>query len=175
MKTSKRSSTRQSKEASFVDEFGVKPLPTIEQMAGWPTQKPLLTEMLQQGDQHPWNQLTVAAPPKVDNGLFQSIMGGRLEVLLDDAQRNPDRYSAQELELLEQLASGQAKLQELSSGDRRVLDQAAISFTAFKPPRAPAAAPKPPPKPKVPELLQQTQEELPDLEHGLDLPPYWWL
>lgn len=157
----------------FVQEHGVKPLPTIQQMAGWPGKMPTLRELLDQGDEHPWMKMVPAPVPRVEQGLFHSMLGGNLTALLDDLMRDPERYTEQERALLQELASGGKDLKALSAEEARLLNQITLSFASFRPPKTPPTAPKPPPV-KEPTLVAEATKE----DDGLDiddLPPFWWL
>jgi hypothetical protein len=76
------------------------------------------------------------------------MLQGRLDVLVDDVARNPDRYTEEALALIARLAQGRQKVEDLSLEERQVLDRATLDFAKYIPPKPPPA-PKKPPKLKL--------------------------
>lgn len=158
-------------------------LPTLEELAGVPRlpKLPTLEEMVvhERGEKlHPL--MVTSSPPPPPKSLFDSLLGGQLEALLQDARSNPQYYDREDLELLEQLAAGVKKLEALTPLESAWLDRATIQFSSFRPPRVPKSAPRPPaPKPvakkeQEPQGGSATMEELAALSPD-GLPPFWWL
>jgi hypothetical protein len=127
---------------------------------------------------HPLMRLTETAPPSEPASLFNGFLGGRLDVLTQDATAHPERYDNRTRAFLEELAGGARKLEELSSEEKGLLDSAVMDFAAFRPPKpAPAAKPQ---KEKKPALLRTENELLDERAPQVDMPSgpmtaYWWL
>lgn len=127
---------------------------------------------------HPLLKLTDAAPVEPAS-LFNGLLGGRLEVLTQDAAAHPDRYDEETRIFLEELDGGARKLKELSPADAEMLDRAVMDFASARPQNKPAPT-KDPPKSKKPALLVE-EGELPDerapqveLPNGNTAAAYWW-
>lgn len=125
--------------------------------------------------------LRLAETPPRPTSLFQGLMGGRLEVLLQDAADHPERYDEVELLMLQELATGTRKLEGMTAAEREVLDRATLDYAAVRPPKDFKNAPIPkPPAPKKPKLLEADQEFADGREPlvetaGSVMSPYWWL
>lgn len=147
-----------------------------------PLEFPTVEQLLQHasGEKlHPLVQLTETKPLN-EPTVFDGILGGNLDVLVQDAQRDPERYSPQERALLEELASEQKNVKALERSDGQMLTQAVMSFTAVRRPK-PKAQPVKPPPPKVQKpVLMMSEDELRDgREPQVEMPggamtPYWW-
>ena len=125
---------------------------------------------------HPLVQLTETAPPTSSPSIFQGMLGGRLEVLLQDAADHPERYDEATHVMLGELAAGTRKVEDLAPG---ALDSATMDFAAFRPPPRPPAAARPAPAPRRPSLLatEMADSRTPpdELEPGNPMSAYWWL
>ena len=126
---------------------------------------------------HPLLQLTETTPPSRPTSLFQGLLGGRLEVLVQDALDHPERYDAATREALADLGAGP---RTLSPADHRLLDSATLDYASFRPPQpAPRATSAPKPPPRKPSLLddgdmpdgREPQVETP----GGPMSAYWWV
>ena len=141
---------------------------------------PTLEEMLehQKGKPHPLLQLSEVPAPK-PSSLFEGLLGGRTEVLLQDALDHPERYDDATRAALEALA---ARGGVATPEDRKLLDNATLDFAAFRPPRAAPLPVKPKPPAPKPKLLSD-EDELRDgraepeggEEAGSPLNGYWWV
>ena len=115
-------------------------------------------------------------PPR-DTSLFQGVLGGQLDLLLDDVQRNAANYAANEQQLLQELSAGRS-VQSLRPEERFVLDQATISYAAATKPVLKAPKPKAPPvKPKALVLGEPMEDaRAPQVETPRGpMPGYWWM
>jgi hypothetical protein len=128
---------------------------------------------------HPLLQLSETPPPS-SVSLFQGLLGGRLEVLVQDSIDHPERYDEPTRLMLQELAAGASKLEELTAAERGILDRATMDFAAYRPPQAPKNAPKPQPPMKKPRLVEAADAledgRAPQVEEpGGTMTPYWWL
>ena len=138
---------------------------------------PTVDEILEHntgGAPHPLLQLGTA-PPRPSPSLFQGLLGGRLDVLMQDALEHPERYEDTTREAL--AALGTKKPEDLGPEEHAVLDRATLDFATYRPP-APTPAPK---------LLAPKKTRLLDFDDALEdgrapqveepggaLTPYWW-
>jgi len=100
-------------------------------------------------------QQTTPSPVR-NEGLFAALIGDPM-VLYQELLEDPERFDPEAAELLQLFAAGQKKLDELTPGERTLLDLAVIDFAS---PRTPPPKPELPPEPK--------KAKLPDaLEHIL--------
>lgn len=142
---------------------------------------PSLEQLLDQQNPHPFLRLSEPPPRRSPtHGLLQELLGGRLEVLIADAERHPDRYDEDTKDLLEILAAGTKTIEKLNPTEQLLLNRAVIDYAAFKP----RAKPKPPapPKVKAAEVVVPFDEEAAESEPenhqhdpGGPLSNYWWL
>ena len=110
--------------------------------------------------------------------LLQGLMGGSVDVLLDDYARDPQRYSTEVGQAL--AAYGVRSPGELTSEERRLLDMAVLEFAAAPRPVAPEpmrpkprpVKPKPPPK-EVESIERGRPGE--DAAPGVEPELYWWM
>jgi hypothetical protein len=129
---------------------------------------------------HPLMEVGVAPPPP-DRSLFQGLLGGRLDVLQQDVQENPDRYDEATRAVFAELSSGAKTVESLDPVARKALDRATLDFASYRPPRTAARSEpsKPPPAPKKPRLLYDGVLEdgrAPQVEEpGGPMTAYWWL
>jgi hypothetical protein len=128
---------------------------------------------------HPLLKLTETAPPSEPESLFKGFLGGRLDVLTQDAATNPDRYDEATRIFLEELAGGARKLEALTPTEAEILDRAVMDYASVRPQNKPVKE-KERPKEKKPALLREagelpdehtSQVELPD--DALDTAPWW--
>jgi hypothetical protein len=127
---------------------------------------------------HPLLQLTEASPPSRPASLFEGLLGGRVEVLVQDAVDHPERYDEPTRAALQALGARGAGA--LSPAEQSVLNQATMDFAAYRPPPTPKNAPKPLAPVKKPRLIEAADEltdgRAPQVETpGGTMTPYWWL
>lgn len=138
-----------------------------------PPSFPTLLELVEDSKQPP--------PPKKEKGVFEELLRGRVDVLLQDALESRSEYDDEVLALLHELYLNRLKLEELTPEQRLLLDAATMKF--FSRPevnnpdvhhRAPKKLWKPPVE-IAPEAasFQETEEAAPLGEDGL--PAFWWL
>ena len=145
---------------------------------------PSVQEVLQhrQGlQEHPLVALSDIKPPSSPPSIFDSMLGGNLDVLANDVDRNPDRYTATERAFMDELRSRQKDLKALTRDDAQTLSQMVYNFAALRPPKhqKPEVYTPPTPKKKKPALMRD-EDELPDgREPQVDMtgeaPAYWWV
>jgi len=142
---------------------------------------PTVEELLQHEagtSRHPLLQLTDVPPPP-ERSLFQDLLGGRLEILTQDALDNPDRYEEGTRSLLTELMNGAKKREQLSPAEQRLLNRATIDFATYQPekPKAGVAPPKQKTTPKLLSLdvvMPETPKAEP-VDPDMPAPAYWWL
>lgn len=110
-------------------------------------------------------------------GLFETLLGGHVEVLYVDVNESPEKYSDETRHLLTEIVSGQKKVETLTLADRVLLDQAVIDFASAKK--------KPPPLTKtasVESVAEDDGDDEVEIEETKEastseasLVPYWWL
>lgn len=66
-------------------------------------------------------------------GLFETLLGARLDVLHADAEEFPEKYPEETRHLLHELMAGQKSVKELKLEDQLLLDQATIDFASTPP------------------------------------------
>lgn len=126
---------------------------------------------------HPLLKLTDTPPPS-PTSLFDGLLGGRPEVLLQDALANPTRYEPATREAL--AALGGKRSTELTPEDRRILNLATIDYASVRPRyAAPTKAGVPRPPAQKPKSLDQDSlgdGRAPQVETpGGTMSAYWWL
>jgi hypothetical protein len=168
---------------SFPDYLG----PIIPE--GWsptgpaPVAFPTVQDILQHqaGTQkHPLLQLSETPPPSEPTSLFRGMLGGNVDLLVQDAAAHPEGYEPGELALINELATGARKLRELSPAELNVLDRATVGFASYRPPKPAPEKPKPPAPAKRPRLVEEANElqdgRAPQVETpGGPMTAYWWL
>jgi hypothetical protein len=149
-------------------------IPWLQKLPRLPKAKDLLFDG---GASHPFFQFVAPptkAPPKT---LFQELLGGRTEVLQQDALEHPDRYEEPIQELLHNLTVGTKKIETLSQEEQGALNRAVIDFATYKPPPA-VPVPKAPYRPKpTPQLMDESFHDgkEPQVEPpGGVLTNHWW-
>lgn len=153
--------------------------PEVTEPIAFPSFEQLLRH--ETGEQpHPLMCLTEARPPN-DPTIFEGLLGGDLNVLVQDMQKAPERYSSQEKSLLDELASGQKNIKALTETDGRLLSQVVLSFATFSPPKPKPPVAKTPPGPRrqKPALISYEDElqdgRAPQVEMpGGAMTAYWW-
>jgi hypothetical protein len=128
---------------------------------------------------HPLLQLSDIPPPRTPT-LFEGLLGGKLEVLTQDAVDHPDRYDEPTRTLLAELGASVKRLEGLTPADRAALDRATLDFAAYRPPRRAQEPVRARPRPaRRPALLTQeapSDGRAPQVETpGGVMTPYWWL
>ena len=157
--------------------------PILPEVTQVPTPDPFLTlpkfptvEDLLSGKPHPLIQLSETQPPR-DTPLFQALLGGRLEVLQQDALYNPERYDEATRHLLMELSVGSKAMTTLDAGDQTTLDRATVDYAQFRPPAG--KKPKPPsaPRPKAVAVQDELGDgRAPQVETpGGTMSAYWWV
>ncbi len=180
MKRSARPSTSPFDATSSAPNFlGPITPPLVDQTPAFP-KFPTVDQLLahQEGTApHPLLQLTATPPPSRPSSLFQGLLGGQLDVLVQDAADHPERYDDATRSALAALGAGN---RELTPADHKLLDNATMDYAAFRPPKAPPRAPDAPkPPPRRPRLLDDG--DMPDgREPQVETPggvmsAYWWL
>lgn len=128
---------------------------------------------------HPLVQMTETAPPSKPTSLLDGLLGGDAGAVIQDAEKNPERYDEVTRAFLTELGAGQHNIKALPQRESELLSRAVYDFAAFRPSKTSPLAPKVPPK-KKPALLREEggladaramQMDIPDDP----LPPYWWL
>ena len=77
---------------------------------------------------------TNQARPKRSSGLFEQLLGKRVEHLYQDALEQPSKYSEQNKQMMLRLLNGKSQYDELSDDEKDELDRCTIEFaTAPKP------------------------------------------
>lgn len=121
------------------------------------------------------------APTKRPTGLFADVLGGRAEVLFQDAQDHPEKYDPRLLPLLIQLLNGKKNANELTSDECSLLDRATLDFATYVPPRDEKAT-KVAKAPEVKTASPNPDDDDFELEESDVAPegdgepsPYWWL
>lgn len=113
------------------------------------------------------------AEAKRPKGLFEELLGGRSDILFQDAQQHRDRYDETTLALLQDLVTGKRRREELTKEEREMLDQAVCDFASYVPPKETKRTPK------IEVRQSALKTEAP--EHAdIDIPAgtpnaYWWL
>ena len=110
------------------------------------------------------------APSTTSSGLFQGLLKDP-QLLLQDLLADPAKYEESVSPLVQDLVSGQKKLEQLTRAESALLDRATIDFAqparrkvASVPPRAPKSSK---PKPRAP--VKQKGPSIGGME------AYWWL
>jgi hypothetical protein len=117
--------------------------------------------------------------------LFDGTLGDQTR-LVEDFQRNPEKYGEECHGLLRRLESGSSSVDHLSPEDRRLLNLATFDFHQTAPPKKPATTPKKSPvsmqaKPRqrtgrFNKVRVETQKPRPGIDVPVtELPVYWWL
>jgi hypothetical protein len=106
-------------------------------------------------------------------GLFSALVNDP-RVLWLDLLDSPEKYEDGVSDLIQDLVSGQKRVEELNQEEASLLDRAVLDFSRPTPPRAP------PPPVKVPQLKPRDHEPDTVEEQRTELPPemanaYWWL
>lgn len=148
--------------------------PALEPFPKFPSVEQLLDHQNKVAP-HPLLQLTETAPPTSSPSIFQGLLGGRLEILTQDALDHPERYDDATKAALSELAAGTRKVEDAG----RLLDSATMDFAAF---RAPPARPAPAAPVRLARKPALLDTEMPDsrtppdeLEPGNPMSAYWWL
>jgi hypothetical protein len=121
----------------------------------------------------------IGEPVKADspkkNGLFSALLGNPA-VLLHDCLDSPAKYQDDVLPLVQDLVSGNKKIDDLTAEEMLLLDQATIDYNQTK---APPAPPQPPSEGTVKTAeadLMYDDSAAADQPAALaDAPAYWWL
>lgn len=129
---------------------------------------------------HPLLRLTEALPKAPAASLFQGLLGGKLDVLQEDALRNPDRYDERTRVLLADM--GEKRDYQPTGDELRILDDATLDFASARPMHKPG--PILPQEMKKPAQQQPRRlfddRELDGREPTVETPggtmsAYWWL
>lgn len=119
----------------------------------------------------------LATSPKTTS-LFDGLLGGRAEVLLQDALHDPTRYPEETRALLEMLATGGRTRESMTAEEGRLLDRAVVDFATYKPVMKPVDKPrkvritakKPAP------MSEPVDSRAPTMDvPGGEMPAYWWV
>lgn len=113
-------------------------------------------------------------------GLFETLLGARVEVLFEDAEAHPEKYHEEALALLANVVAGNKRFETLSLAEQYLLDQATIDFaTKTTPPKVSQESVK-----AASREVEQIEEEE-DMDEGMEevvfeeepeaaLRPFWW-
>lgn len=160
----------------FPDDLGVVSPPAPPTFTQFPSQEQVMDHLSGRAP-HPLLQLTETTPPSSHASLFQGLLGGQRDVLVQDALDHPERYDEATREALAALGTD---ARELTPADHKLLDSATLDYAAFRPPRPTPRAPSAPkPPPRRPKLLddgdmpdgREPQVETP----GGTMSAYWWV
>jgi hypothetical protein len=126
---------------------------------------------------HPFFQFVAPPPKQPTKTLFQELLGGRSEVLEQDALEHPDRYDEPVQVLLQELSTGTKKTESLSPVEHELLSRATIDFATYVPPPK-AQVPRVPTRPKpTPQLMDESFHDgrEPQVEPpGGVMTNHWW-
>lgn len=125
---------------------------------------------------HPLVQLSDSMP-RMTTSLFQGLLGGRVEVLVQDALDNPERYDEATRTALAELASHKGAL---TQEQQAMLDNAVLDFAAARPPaRTPPVLQRQAPPPRGRRSLDDGamgDSRVPQVETPAGpMPAYWWI
>lgn len=101
-------------------------------------------------------------------GLFQDLLQGRPEALLQDAQEHPDSYSPDEIALLQALYEGRKQLVQLTQGEMETLDHAVMEFASSTPNKKEKA------KPVATPLQRPTTFPVEAAQDSPAVNAFWW-
>lgn len=117
---------------------------------------------------------------RAPQGLFETLLGGDVAVLHQDATENPDKYDDATVGLLAQLVQSRRKHGDLEEAERGLLDLATLTFSSYVPPKKvpKLESPLAPPMQKFAE-----EDDGSSFDHSssdgdapeTDTPAYWWL
>jgi hypothetical protein len=105
--------------------------------------------------------------------LFDGTLGD-LAPLLADFSLHPEKYGADQTQLLEQLASGSTSLEQLSPTDRLVLNLAVLDYNAPIVQKTAAQSKKPATQESSDYNDEEPEDQLDDFVET-ELPAHWWL
>jgi hypothetical protein len=128
-------------------------------------------------------QLSETKPPSESASLFQGLLGGNLQALVQDSTDHPERYDESTQLFLTELAAGTRTLAGMTGEDKAHLDRAVMDYAAPRP-RHVRPAP-PPPKPFARGRAQASGDPYaPGLQDGRapqvetaggPMSAYWWV
>lgn len=110
-------------------------------------------------------------------GLFDGLLSGHVEVLLQDVQDHPEKYDPGLLPLLSDILSGGKKKNELTQEECTLLDKGTLDFATYVPPRSEEKKKGPAQETKTASssIDDGFEEEEPDVDLPENEPsPYWW-
>lgn len=177
MKTSDNASKQPFDATASTPDYRAPIAPALE-LPTFPTLDDILAH--QEGTKaHPLVALSdMPTPPP--QSIFQGLLGGRTELLVQDALDHPERYDEPMRNALAEL--GGKKPGELTAAQLQTLNRATLDFAAYRPKArpAPAAIPQsrtpPPKKPKLLEggALEDGREPMVETAGG-PMSAYWWV
>lgn len=122
-------------------------------------------------------EASTESPPPVERGLFQEVLRGRADILLEDAQLAKEKYDEETRELLIDLYTGRKKLDGVTADQRRLLDDATLALLSR--PEVNHGITRRDLKPgNVPQKRREISFDGPEAvsPRGEDgLPAFWWL
>ena len=119
-------------------------------------------------------QFELAPPPRKQKGLFEELLDKNHLVLHYDMQERPDTYEEHARDLVEQLAGGALKYDELPEQERHVLDVATLEF-ATRPANNSHATTRAAIVKRVENKLAPVPEPTGTLGPEEAMPAFWWL
>ena len=146
-------------------DFSVSRIPSVEELAAH-----LSGEKL-----HPM-LVTPSHSPRVQESLLNGLLGGNVEVLIDDYEREPARYSPEVGELLS--AFGTRATGPLTPAEEQTLNTAVLEFAAAPKPVPPEAMKKKTArKAPIPQAEESIERGRPweDAAPGVEPELYWWM
>jgi hypothetical protein len=123
-----------------------------------PAAPPTLAEFAQMGEE--------TASRHGRGGLFEELLGGRLDVLFDDMARAPKKYELGARALVEDLVVRRLDLKALPGDQRELLDRATVDYAA-----SPRVAPQPTSGTQVPSGKRRPLADV----SATTLPRFWWV
>lgn len=110
-------------------------------------------------------------------GLFDGLLSGHVEVLLQDVQDHPEKYDPRLLPLLLDILSGGKKKNDLTREECALLDKGTLDFATYVPPRLEEKKKEPAQETKT--ASSSIDDGFEEQEPDVDLPEaepsqYWW-
>lgn len=109
---------------------------------------------------------TVQEVPKQEEGLFETVLQSRTELMYQDSLEEPDKYPQEVRDLLLDLVS---KRRTPTAQERLILDRSVLDFSR----RLPKTV-KPSPQPSSSSARTSSPPSAPDPTPGDIVSPFWW-
>jgi hypothetical protein len=119
--------------------------------------------------------VTPSPSPREQGSLLRDLLGGNVEVLLDDYAREPTRYSPEVGELLSSFDGRPPD--SLTPAEKQMLNTAVLEFAAAPKPAVPSAMKKVARKAPVLQVEESIERGRPweDAAPGVEPELYWWM